>query len=202
MRLRGVLFVVSFAVISPVSHAARLGSLVPHRDTPSDEPTQNERALQLFPLLTWVRDELVELFFGSPPRKLDKNQPIRDGYLTKYADDIVLRFNLTTLEEEAALSEATSRLFLDIWSFAEEYVDIRIRKQNVHSLLSLLPISLQTSHSTLIPDLASLIRNTYPSKYSALDHHRSQDGPVPLKAASPDDNLFFQDYQSLPVSFL
>jgi extracellular matrix protein 14 len=49
----------------------------------------------------------------------------------KYGGDVVLRFNISTSEEEAALSEAADTLFLDVWEFADSWVDIRLREDDV-----------------------------------------------------------------------
>ena len=44
---------------------------------------------------------------------------------------MVLRFNISTSEEEAALSEAADTLFLDVWEFADNWADIRLREDDV-----------------------------------------------------------------------
>lgn len=57
----------------------------------------------------------------SPPGKL----------LARYGEDMVLRFNVTTEHESAKLAEAASTLFLDVWEFNENWVDLRIAKDVV-----------------------------------------------------------------------
>ncbi len=43
----------------------------------------------------------------------------------------MLRFTVTTEDEVKALAEATNILFLDIWEFNDDWVDIRIAKDVV-----------------------------------------------------------------------
>lgn len=43
---------------------------------------------------------------------------------------MVLRFNISTPEEEVALSEAADTLFLDVWEFADNWADIRLREDD------------------------------------------------------------------------
>ncbi|KAI9804419.1 MAG: putative metallocarboxypeptidase ecm14 [Sarcosagium campestre] len=119
-----------------------------------------------------------------------------------YGGDIVLRFNVTTSEEAAALSEATNILFLDVWETRDDWVDIRLAKDMLPSLLGLLPTSLHQSHTPLMHDLAQSIHESYPSP--AFDRSGTpQDGnaftPALRSASSSEENLFFRDYQPLSV---
>ena len=43
----------------------------------------------------------------------------------------MLRFRLQTAQEAAAFSEAANILFLDIWEFTNEFVDVRIARDVV-----------------------------------------------------------------------
>ena len=61
--------------------------------------------------------------------------PGRD-LLARYGNDLVLRFTITTPEEAAALAEAADTLFLDVWEFNADWVDIRIAKDVVRLLPS------------------------------------------------------------------
>lgn len=54
-----------------------------------------------------------------------KGAPIRQG------DDLVLRFNITNDVEASGLREAIDTLFLDVWEFADHWVDIRISESTV-----------------------------------------------------------------------
>ncbi|KAF4460629.1 metallocarboxypeptidase ecm14 [Fusarium albosuccineum] len=153
---------------------------------------------RLFPFLTKLRDTAVEFIFGRHPTK-DTNQPPSLNQLrAQYANQLVLRFNVTTSHEEGALADAAARLFLDVWAFTEDYVDIRMHANKVGPLLSLLPKSLHTSYSTLIPDLGAVYQSPPTGGYPTRADPQTV-APVLKTASSPGDNLFFQDYQPLAV---
>lgn len=109
---------------------------------------QPHRLRSVFPQLTWLRDRAIEKVFGVPPRSI-KSQGDRSSSLShpsssklpatllaKYGGDVVLRFNISTSEEEAALSEAADTLFLDVWEFADNWADIRLREDDVRGLVT------------------------------------------------------------------
>lgn len=162
-----------------------------------DAPKSNN--LSLFPTLTSLRDRVIEFIFGQHPTK-ESLLPVFDDLRAQYGNEIVLRFTISNGEEELALSEAASRLFLDIWAFTNEYVDIRLHTDEVPGLLSLLPRPLQLAHSTLINDLAAAVYQTLPSG-DASDVRISSEGMYadlsPSRRAG--DNIFFQNYQPTPV---
>ena len=54
--------------------------------------------------------------------------------LARYGGDLVLRFEINSIEEAAALAEAVNVLFLDVWEFTTEWVDIRLSKDVVSSV--------------------------------------------------------------------
>ncbi|KAF1974190.1 hypothetical protein BU23DRAFT_505616 [Bimuria novae-zelandiae CBS 107.79] len=131
---------------------------------------------------------------GTPGRHL----------VARYGGDIVLRFNITTAEEASALAEATDILFLDVWEFNSDWVDIRIAKDVVPSLLGLLPPSLQTAHVPLMQDLdlAQAIFSSYPSPSATQSHHDDHSYSPHLKPSprlGGKGHPFFQDYQPLSV---
>ena len=70
--------------------------------------------------------------------------------LARYGGDIVLRFTITSPEEAAALSEAVHILFLDVWEFNADWVDIRLAKDLVRL------------HPILAPPTDGLCRSRYP----------------------------------------
>lgn len=57
----------------------------------------------------------------------------------RYGQDIVLRFNISTVEEANAIAEASEDLYLDVWEYNDNWVDIRLAKDVVsirmHSVL-------------------------------------------------------------------
>ncbi|RFU80878.1 hypothetical protein TARUN_1325 [Trichoderma arundinaceum] len=182
--------VASLALLGP-AHGAGIGtSRIPS--------TSNRQApTHVFPFLTKLRDSAIELIFGRHPSKA-AHASTPSYSQSRYANELVLRFNVTTDDEEAALAEAAARLFLDVWAFTNEFVDIRLHTDEVAPLLGLLPRSLQLSQSTLIPDLAAAVYQSMPSaKDRTMASERvSWEVSEPLRSA---DNLFFQDYQPLPV---
>ena len=129
------------------------------------------------------------LMGDSPNRKL----------IARYGEDIVLRFNISSAEEAEALAEAVDVLFLDVWEFNENWVDIRTSKDVIPSILGLLPKSLQNAHVPLMQnlDLAQAILDSYPSP-STTSHSDRYFSPS-LKPSSHSENIFFQDYQPLSV---
>ncbi|EHK96926.1 putative metallocarboxypeptidase ecm14 [Glarea lozoyensis 74030] len=123
-------FTVPWAANNP--HAAPT-----ERDAPSDQKLRS-----VFPQLTWIRDTAIEKIFRIPkkdskpdchksgPAFHSSNNQLPARLLAKYGDDVVLRFNLTTSEEEKALAEAADILFLDVWEFTNNWADIRLRKDD------------------------------------------------------------------------
>ncbi|OBT93871.1 Putative metallocarboxypeptidase ecm14 [Pseudogymnoascus verrucosus] len=182
------------------------------------------RSHSVFPQLTWLRDTAIEKIFGgggnaktdttttkqengqtaatSQRRPLSAQLPAT--LLAKYGGDVVLRFNITTEEEEAALAEAADTLFLDVWEFTNNWADIRLAEDDVPSLLGLLPKSLHNAYSNLMPDLAQSIYQSYPSLAFSSPPFPPSAGhssftPSVHKTDGATDNIFFRDYQPLSV---
>lgn len=152
-----------------------------------------------YPFLRWLRDSVVEVIFGKPSTRAKSSRP--DAVLQSlYRNDVVIRFNVTASEEESALATAAQQMFLDVWAFTPEYVDVRINKDDVASLLSLLPSSLQPS--VLIPDVAAAVWRTYPSTAVGKSQFESSMADPAKTRTSLDGvgNVFFSNYQTLPVS--
>ncbi|KKY32972.1 putative zinc carboxypeptidase [Diaporthe ampelina] len=152
----------------------------------------------VFPWLTWLRDSAVQMVFGRPASK-DFEQYI-PNLGRKYQDEVILRFNISTAEEEAALAEATERLFLDIWSW-DGTVDLRVQKNYVKSLLGLLPPSLGSSYWVMVDDLPSAVYASYPSPPTPKEQSQSERRfSVDLMNPPPPNNgdeglYFFRNYQ-------
>ncbi|KAF2674103.1 hypothetical protein BT63DRAFT_394620 [Microthyrium microscopicum] len=110
------------------------------------------------------------------------------------ARDIVLRFNLTSFDQALAIKEAADDLFLDIWEFTDNWVDIRVAKDVVPSLINLLPSSLSKAYAPLIPEsvLTSLITSSYPY---------STPGSFSPSLRTHTRELFFADYQPISVIY-
>ncbi|KAH7360092.1 putative metallocarboxypeptidase ecm14 [Rhexocercosporidium sp. MPI-PUGE-AT-0058] len=175
---------------------------------------QSYKSHSIFPISTWLRDIAIQKLFGLPPtvtqpgiEKPTSSAPITSQLpatlRAKYGGDVVLRFNLSSAAEETALAQAADTLFLDVWEFTNNWADIRLREDDLPSLLGLLPKSLQTGYSNLMPDLASTIYQSYPSlAFSEPEPPliRSDRSFTPnLRASDGVDNIFFQDYQPFSV---
>lgn len=199
MRAQAVISLVSLALLTPATSAANFDVYPNHnRDAPNSAPSKSS----LFPFLKWLRNGAVEFVFGPHPSKASSHPTshARASLRNNHINEVVLRFNLTTPEEETAFANAATRTFLDIWAFTHDFVDVRLRQDDVRSLLRLLPKSLESSYSTLIIDLAAAVYDTYPALDTPAQIRRFENGRASLKPSpSETDNYFFQDYQKLDV---
>ncbi|WYZ46479.1 hypothetical protein EsH8_IX_000704 [Colletotrichum jinshuiense] len=197
MRAQAVISLVSLALLTPATSAANFDVYPNHnRDAPNSAPSKSS----LFPFLKWLRNGAVEFVFGPHPSKASSHPTshARASLRNNHINEVVLRFNLTTPEEETAFANAATRTFLDIWAFTHDFVDVRLRQDDVRSLLRLLPKSLESSYSTLIIDLAAAVYDTYPALDTPAQIRRFENGRASLKPSpSETDNYFFQDYQKL-----
>jgi extracellular matrix protein 14 len=134
--------------------------------------------------------------------------------LARYGGDVVLRFNISTADEARSLAEASDTLILDVWEFANDWVDIRLAQELVPSLLGLLPQSLQRSHVPLLREreLAQAIFETYPTPRDHALYMASSKAAAPSPVfrnqqsigsaahlQGAETNIFFTDYQPLSV---
>ena len=181
----------------------------------------------VFPQIAWLRDTAVERVFGLPPKASrpgaeKSSRPsaqLPTNLLARYGGDVVLRFNISTPLEEEKLAEAADTLFLDVWEFTSNWVDIRLSQDDVSTpprpvipifliisqvptLLGLLPGSLQKAYSNLMPDLAKAISQSYPllsfNAPSFPPSHSPSFTPS-LSASDGVENIFFSDYQPFSV---
>lgn len=143
---------------------------------------------------------------SGPQKQIYSNPHAPPHTLARYGGDVVLRFNVSTEAETSSLAEAADTLLLDVWDFSKDWVDIRLAKDIVPSLLGLLPASLQQSHTPLLHerDLAQAIYDTYPIPHkkspapatTSPSHLRSRPS---LLVQNPPQDDFFQNYQPLSV---
>ncbi|KAL2266516.1 hypothetical protein VTJ83DRAFT_5868 [Remersonia thermophila] len=151
----------------------------------------------VFPFLKWLRDSAVEVVFGKPSCKAKAQAPAA-AIQSRYRNDVVIRFNVTSSEEEGALARATEQMVLDVWAFTPEFVDIRLDKDDVKALLTLLPKSLEPS--ILIPDVADAVWATFPS--TSPEYDLESTFAKAARSRRPVDgvgDVFFHNYQPLPV---
>lgn len=164
---------------------------------------------------TRLRDAIIQKIWGlSPSLGSHSSSYVRpevsatstpSTLRSRYGGDVVLRFKIKTAEEAKALSEAADTLYLDVWEFADDWVDIRMAKDVVEPLLGLLPSSLHKAHSPLMHDLAQAIFESYPARsvgqQTSVPFSDHQGFTASLHRSSSYDGkeLFFKDYQPLSV---
>ena len=153
-----------------------------------------------------IRDTLIETVWGKPTKPKSKvhtpgQSQAPSNYRTRYGNDVVLRFKYSTEEEVEALSDAISVLYLDVWEISNGWIDIRLSKDVVPSLLGLLPTSLHQSHTPVMHDLAQAVHDTYPGALREADTK----APTPLLQQSltttGSHDMFFDEYQPLSVLY-
>jgi extracellular matrix protein 14 len=129
----------------------------------------------------------------------------------KYDGYVVLRFNISTVEHEAAFREKADQLSLDIWDFGASYTDVLISRRRIPAFLGMLPASMRGEHMILIEDIARAVAATYPAHRdasafeSAMRQKETSTDTKPGGRIVNDlfkhkmDDLFFRDYQPLSV---
>ena len=172
---------------------------------PLSTPCRSQCVKGFFPR---VRDSIIHTIWGPPlkPRShhichhMKPSETIKKH--SRYDNDVVLRFKIDSEEEVKVLAEVSDMLYLDVWESTNQWVDIRMAKDVVSSVLGLLPPSMQHKYSPLMHDLAQTVYESYPSDLPREDH-RSQRGygtlHMPAKSREDSRELFFQEYQPLSV---
>lgn len=130
--------------------------------------------------------------------------PAKATQSSRYADQLVLRFNLSSPQDLAAISEASDTLLLDVWDTSDTWLDVRLRYDDVSSLLGLLPSSLRSSHTPHLTgsELARAVQQTYPASSSSTFHSSTRQRTTfhtDRTTRRPNSDVFFDDYRSLPV---
>lgn len=91
---------------------------------------------------TWRRlsDAIIRRIWSLPNTQhslsnddSNAHQAATEQFVSRYGDDVVLRFRIRTADEATALAEASDILFLDVWEFNEDWADIRVAKDVVSS---------------------------------------------------------------------
>jgi extracellular matrix protein 14 len=89
---------------------------------------------------TWRRlsDAIIRKIWSLPDsqkslgeRTGNAHQAATEQFVSRYGEDVVLRFKIRTAHEAKALAEASDVLFLDVWEFNEDWADIRVAKDVV-----------------------------------------------------------------------
>lgn len=196
-----VVLVATSSAFTPA--AANRIPIAPKPDTATSSPSLLSRILDFGPF-RWSLSRT-----NRQQHSWWDNEQILES-LRIYEDQVVVRFNVTTQDDEAALRRAIDRMILDVWDFTANHTDVRIEsKKRVRAFLSLLPESLREGHTILIPNLSQAIAASYPSRSSddsELQSHFRTRGitesvkswiPFLSKTNTGTDDIFFQDYQSL-----
>ncbi|KAJ9622686.1 putative metallocarboxypeptidase ecm14 [Taxawa tesnikishii (nom. ined.)] len=160
-----------------------------------------------------VSDRIIEKVWGLDDKTTSKKYRSKNREANapparasaQYGQDILLRFNISTAEEAKSLAEAANTLYLDVWEYNENWVDIRLAKRIVPSLLGLLPSSLYNAHTPILSEreLVQAIYDTYPSPKTSTDparsHRESAFTPSLNPTTQSEHNIFFSDYQPFSV---
>ncbi|KAK2762592.1 putative metallocarboxypeptidase ecm14 [Arachnomyces sp. PD_36] len=204
-----VLLVILFCFFTSASPAGSSDSYSYPDPTPTRRQSQSHKPSGPW---RWLRDFVVQTVWGVPqtsskPLYLDhlstSDSSAPSKLLARYGGDVVLRFYINTPDEMASLNEASNILFLDVWASTHEWVDIRIAKDVIPSLLGLLPDSLHTSHVPLIHDLAQAVYESYPSSFSTSDQdtflHDRGTFTHSARTSFQKGSVFFQEYRPLSI---
>ncbi|KAH0354169.1 hypothetical protein KCU81_g1282, partial [Aureobasidium melanogenum] len=194
MRASSLLLTAVSTLLAPTVYAVPSH---PQPPPPSQQPSHR-------PVWRSVTDAIVRNIW-NPPVNSHLEPAVNALPHHKHSEDVVVRFNISNARDASSLADAADTLFLDLWEFTDDWVDIRMQKDLIPSLLGLLPSSLHQAHKLLMDEftLQNAISDTYPSSRSsrmlqsnAPTHH---DSFGPKLGSSSSDNIFFNDYQPLSV---
>jgi extracellular matrix protein 14 len=90
-------------------------------------------------LVQW-RDRVIRLLWNAGRHDLPDSANVKSSIadsapptslLARFGEDVILRFSIQSEAEAAAVADAVTVLFLDVWEFTTEWVDIRLSKRVV-----------------------------------------------------------------------
>ena len=139
--LNPALLLSGLIVLSPHTTASSLNHLHPIPQLPPQVPQRASHISHARSWLSHTRDSLVQTIWCIPPRtRLIKANGKAAAVarppptlLARYGGDLVLRFDISSIDEADALTQAINVLFLDVWEFTADWVDIRLSKDVVSS---------------------------------------------------------------------
>ena len=144
MRQTNSLFLVStilLCILSTTPLILAVPSVANHRHAPPFQiPFIPQQASSSIRPWSRVRDHIIRFIWGIPERQQDggcsgkadtSKNPAGPKQSARYGGDVVLRFKIRRAEEASALAEASNVLFLDVWEFTKEWVDVRLAKEVV-----------------------------------------------------------------------
>lgn len=156
-----------------------------------------------------LRDWMVESIAYSPSNDhmhplsriptVHKDSTTLRSIRAQYGNDVVLRFNASSSEDVLHLFSACDDLFLDVWDHGATWLDVRVSKDVVPSLLALLPRSLQHAHSPLMQsqELVRAIEESY--QHSEHFPSSSFNDSLRSRGGSRERNVFFEQYRPWSV---
>lgn len=124
------------------SHSAAYNALAPQ--LPSSVPQQSPNNVNYKSWFSRARNSIIQTLWQIPSDSTLSNANGQDSkrpsppptLLARYGGDLVLRFEIKSIEEAEALAEAVNILFLDVWEFTPDWADIRLSKDVVGSSCS------------------------------------------------------------------
>jgi len=183
-------FFVSLSISVPTSESHADQQLLLNANNPSSQSTET--------FLSRVCGGFIEAiwpYYKKSPSKSSNSLAGPAGkFQSRYDGDVVLRFKVKSEEEAKQFAEAVDTLFLDVWEASKDWADVRVSKKVLPSFLTLLPESMQQSHTPVITQLSQAVLDTFPD---ARDSHAE---PYGHASAMPHD-LFFENYQPLSVIY-
>jgi extracellular matrix protein 14 len=134
MRTWRVSSLLAILLLSPVSVLA-VPPAPPGRlptSTPQPQATWRRFSNQVIAKLWGQCEEKTHVKTKSNGSKSSTDSGSRRAW-ARYGQDIVLRFNVTTPTDAIAIAEASRDLYLDVWEFNDDWVDIRLAKNDACS---------------------------------------------------------------------
>lgn len=143
MRARLFALLLALSPASPVFAVPSFGSQA-YQQPHLAEQYQDQIPLRIWPKL---RDAVIETLWGPPKhsqkpvdeRPSDTHSSAPASLQARYGEDVVLRFTIKNPSDTEMLREASNILFLDVWAFTDEWVDIRLAKDVVCACSSFMP---------------------------------------------------------------
>ena len=146
LTLTPALLLCILIIFSPHTTASSLPHFRPTSQLPLQIPQQvpHTANANVKSWLSRARDSLIQTIWRVPAHtgltKANGKASTVAGppptLLARYGGDLVLRFDINSIDEAEALAQAINVLFLDVWEFTADWVDIRLSKDVVSNNLA------------------------------------------------------------------